>query len=182
MISLYSAQRNWASSRLEGRTSWIFSSCGRCSRLTKGTSGTRSCGLRKGQSPSELLGGLSGFLSPRCRAFHALASAGLHCDSRQNTLRNVFPLQAGPSIKSQQQHVTFTGDMGSGGRVPQLQCQGRQPRHSYGGTRPQTQAWGPLPGAQLGQPAPGQPAPGQRRPVTRGGSCSPQPTQHTACF
>ena len=58
-------QRKWASSRLEGRTSWIFSSCGRCSRLTKGTSGTRSGGLRKGQSPCELLGGLSGFLSLR---------------------------------------------------------------------------------------------------------------------
>ena len=53
--------------RLEGRTSWIFSSCGRCSRLMKGTSGTRSGGLRKGQSPCELLGGLSGFLSQRCR-------------------------------------------------------------------------------------------------------------------
>ena len=32
-----------------------------------GTSGTRSGGLRKGQSPCELLGGLSGFLSHRCR-------------------------------------------------------------------------------------------------------------------
>ena len=31
-----------------------------------GTSGTRSGGLRKGQSPCELLGGLSGFLSRRC--------------------------------------------------------------------------------------------------------------------
>ena len=31
-----------------------------------GTSGTRSAGLRKGQSPCELLGGLSGFLSRRC--------------------------------------------------------------------------------------------------------------------
>ena len=50
-----------------GRTSWIFSSCSRCSRLTTGTSGTRSGGLRKGQSPCELLGGLSGFLSRRCR-------------------------------------------------------------------------------------------------------------------
>ena len=60
-------QRKWASSRLEGRTSWIFSSCGRCYRLTSGTSGTRSGGLRKGQSPCELLGGLSGFLSHRCR-------------------------------------------------------------------------------------------------------------------
>ena len=66
MISLESPQGKWASSRLEGTTSWIFSSCGRCSRLTMGTSGTLSCGLRKGQSPCEMLGGLSGFLSRRC--------------------------------------------------------------------------------------------------------------------
>ena len=52
---------------LEGRTSWIFSSWGRCSRLMTGTSGTRSGGLRKCQCPCELLGGLSGFLSRRCR-------------------------------------------------------------------------------------------------------------------
>ena len=32
-----------------------------------GASGTRSGGLRKDQSPCELLGGLSGFLSRRCR-------------------------------------------------------------------------------------------------------------------
>ena len=67
MISLEIPQRNWASCRLEGRTSWIFSSCGRCSRLTTGTSGTHSGGLRKGQSPCKLLGGLSGFLSRRCQ-------------------------------------------------------------------------------------------------------------------
>ena len=67
VISLETPQRKWASSRLAGRTSWIFSSCGRCSRLTTGTSGSRSGGLRKGQSPCELLGGLSGFLSRRCR-------------------------------------------------------------------------------------------------------------------
>ena len=66
MISLETAQRKWDSSRLEERTSWIFSSVGRCSRLTTGTSGTRSGGLRKGQAPCELLGGLSGFLSHRC--------------------------------------------------------------------------------------------------------------------
>ena len=46
----------------------IFSRYGRCSRLTTGTSGTRSGGLRKGQSPWELHGGLSGFLSRRCRS------------------------------------------------------------------------------------------------------------------
>ena len=67
LISLRTPQWKWASSRLEGRTSWIFSSCSRCSRLTTGTSGTRSGGLRKGQSPCELLGGFSGFLSRRCR-------------------------------------------------------------------------------------------------------------------
>ena len=67
MISLEKPHWKWASSRLEGGTSWIFSSCGRCSRLTTGTSGTRSGGLKKGQSPCELLGGFSGFLSRRCR-------------------------------------------------------------------------------------------------------------------
>ena len=67
VICLETPQRKWASSRLEGRTSWIFSSCGRCSRLMPGTSGTRSGGLRKVQSPCELHGGLSGFLSRRCR-------------------------------------------------------------------------------------------------------------------
>ena len=67
LITLETPQRKWASSRLEGRTSWIFSSCSRCSRLKTWTSGTRSSGLRKGQSPCELLGGLSGFLSRLCR-------------------------------------------------------------------------------------------------------------------
>ena len=39
----------------------------RGSRLMTGTSGTRSGGLRKGQSTCALLRGLSGFLSRRCR-------------------------------------------------------------------------------------------------------------------
>ena len=67
MISLETPQRKCESSRLERRTSWIFSSCGRCSRLTMGSSETRSGGLSKGQSPCELLRGLSGFLSRQCR-------------------------------------------------------------------------------------------------------------------
>ena len=71
MISLETPQRKWASSRLELRTSWIFSSCGRCSLLTTGTAGTRSGGLRNGQSPSELLGVLSGFLSRRCQGLRS---------------------------------------------------------------------------------------------------------------
>ena len=65
MISLQTPQRKWASSRLEGRTSRIFSSCGRCSLLTTRTSGTRSGVHKKGQSPCELLRGLSRFLSRR---------------------------------------------------------------------------------------------------------------------
>ena len=68
VISLETPQRKWASSRLEGRTSWIFSSCGKCSRLMTGTSGTRSGGLRKGQSPCELVGSFSGLFSCRCRS------------------------------------------------------------------------------------------------------------------
>ena len=71
MISLETPQRKWASSRLEGRTSWIFTSRGKCSRLTTGISGTHFAGLRKGQSPCELLGGLSRFLSRRCRGLRA---------------------------------------------------------------------------------------------------------------
>ena len=67
VISLETPQVKCSSSRLEGRTSWIFLGCGRCSRFTTGTSLTLSGGLRKGQSPSELLLGLSGFLSHRCR-------------------------------------------------------------------------------------------------------------------
>ena len=66
MISLEMPQWKWASSRLEGRTSWMFSSYGRCSRLTTGTSGTHSGGLWKGHCPWELLGGLLGFHSRRC--------------------------------------------------------------------------------------------------------------------
>ena len=71
MISLETPQRKWASSRLEGRTSWIFSSCNRCFRPTMGTSGNRFGGLRKGQSPCDLLGGLSGILSRRCRGLRS---------------------------------------------------------------------------------------------------------------
>ena len=67
MINLEIPQWKWASSRLERKTSWIFPSCGRCSRLTTGTSGTRCGGHRKGQSPCELHWGLSGLFSRRCR-------------------------------------------------------------------------------------------------------------------
>ena len=76
MISLETPQRKCASSRLERRTSWIFSSCGTCSLLMMGTSGTRSGGLRNGQCPCELLGGLSGFLSRRCRALRPCVESG----------------------------------------------------------------------------------------------------------
>ena len=67
MISLETPQRKCSSSRLEGRTSWIFSSCSRCYGLRTGNSGTHSGGLRKGQSPCELLGRISGILSHWCQ-------------------------------------------------------------------------------------------------------------------
>ena len=67
MISLEIPQRKWESARLERRTSWIFSSCSRCSRLSTGTAGTHCGGLRTDQSPCKLFWGLSGFLSRECR-------------------------------------------------------------------------------------------------------------------
>ena len=76
LISLETPQQKWASSRREGRTSWIFSSCGRCSRGMTETSGNLSGDLRKGQSPCELLGGLSGFLSRRCRGLRPCVESG----------------------------------------------------------------------------------------------------------
>ena len=58
-----------------GATSWIFLTCGRCCRFTTGTTGTPSGGLRKGQSPCELLGSLSRFLSRRCRGLRPCVEA-----------------------------------------------------------------------------------------------------------
>ena len=57
VISLETPQWKLDSSRLEGRTSWIFSRCGRCSRLTTGTSGTLSGGLRKASPQASCSGG-----------------------------------------------------------------------------------------------------------------------------
>ena len=90
MIYLEMPQRKWASSGLEGRTSWIFSSCGRCSRLTTGTSGTRSGGLRKGQSPCELLGSLSVFLSRRCRDLRPCVDWGSEPEDSSPVLTWIF--------------------------------------------------------------------------------------------
>ena len=90
MISLETPQRKWASSRLEGRTSWIFWSCGRCSRLMTGTSGTRSGGLRKGQSPCELLEGLSGFLSRRCQSLRPCVESGPDREDSSQVLTRIL--------------------------------------------------------------------------------------------
>ncbi|KAI4552106.1 hypothetical protein MJG53_000050 [Ovis ammon polii x Ovis aries] len=48
----------------------------RCSRLTTVPSGTRSGGLRKGQTPCDFLGGLSGFLCCRCRFLRPCVESG----------------------------------------------------------------------------------------------------------
>ena len=44
------------------------------------------CGLRKGQSPSELLGGLSGFLSHRCRGLRPCVESVLEPDDSSPVL------------------------------------------------------------------------------------------------
>ena len=49
---------------------------GRVSRVTTGTSGTRTGGLRKGQCPWELQGGLLGFLSRRRRGLRPCVESG----------------------------------------------------------------------------------------------------------
>ena len=90
MISLEKPQRKWASSRLEGKTAWIFSSCGRCSRLKAGTSGTRSCGLRTGQSSIELLGGLSGLLSRRYWGLSPCVESGPEPEDSSAVLTWIF--------------------------------------------------------------------------------------------
>ena len=109
VISLETPQRKWASSRLEGKTSWIFSSCGRCSRLTTGTSGTRSGGLRKGQSPCELLGVLSGFLSRRFRALRPCVEAVPEAEDSSPVLiwilRYFWSLPRGVSLRLEWGHA-----------------------------------------------------------------------------
>ena len=60
-------QNSRASSQVETGMSGYYLSCRRCSRLKTLSSGTRSVGLRKGQSPCVLLGVLSGFVSLRYR-------------------------------------------------------------------------------------------------------------------
>ena len=76
LISLGTPQRKLASSPLEGRTSRIFLSWCRCSRVTTGTSGTRSGGLRKGQSPCELLGETHGIPLPSMPGSKTLCGVG----------------------------------------------------------------------------------------------------------
>ena len=105
MTSLETPQWKWASSRLEGRTSWILLSCGRCSRLTMGTSGTQSGGLRKGQCPCELLGGLSRFLSRRCQGLRPCVESGPDPEYSSPVLTWIFgyfwslPRRASPRLE-----------------------------------------------------------------------------------
>ena len=109
VISLETPQRKSASSRLEGRISWIFSSCGRCSRLIMGTSGTRCGGLRKGQSPWELLVGLSGFLSRRCRGLRPYVDSVPEPEVSSPVLTSIFgyfwSLHRGVSLRLEWGHA-----------------------------------------------------------------------------
>ena len=66
VISLWTPQRKWASSRLEGEPPGFSRVAAGALGLRRGPQGPAG-GLRKGQSPCELPGGLSGFLSRRSR-------------------------------------------------------------------------------------------------------------------
>ena len=63
-----------------------FLELGQVLSLTTGTSGTRSGGLRKAQSPCELLGGLSGFLSRRCRDLRSCVESVLETEDSSPVL------------------------------------------------------------------------------------------------
>ena len=124
VISLETPQRKWASSRLEGRTSWIFSSCGRCSRHTTGTSGTRSGGIRKGQCPSELLGHLSGFLSRRCRGLRPCLKSVPETEDSSPVLTWIFGYfwsllnGVGPRLEWGHARVLSSGTLAAVSRFP----------------------------------------------------------------
>ena len=126
VISLDTPQRKWASFRLKWRTSWIFSSCGRCSRLTTGTSGTRSGGLRKGQSPCEKLGGLSGFLSRRCRGLRSCVETVKEPEVSNPVLTWIlryfwsFPRGVSPRLDWGHAHGLSSQAVATGSRFPSL--------------------------------------------------------------
>ena len=63
-----------------------FLELGRVSRVTTGTAGTRSGGLRKGQCPWELQEGLSGLLSRRCRGLRPCVESGLEAEDSSPVL------------------------------------------------------------------------------------------------
>ena len=101
---------------LEGKPSWIFSSCGRCSRLTMGTSGTRSGGFKKGQSPCEFLGGLSRFISHQCRGLRPCVELMPEPEDSSPVLTWIlgyFGVSAGESdlVSSGGMHVRFPHEL-----------------------------------------------------------------------
>ena len=124
VISLETPQQKWASSRLEGRTSWIFSSFGRCSQLTTGTSGTRSGALRKGQSPCELLWGLSGFLSSRCRVLRPCVESVAETEDSSPVLTWILgffwslPSGVSPRLEWGHAHALFSSSCSSSVTLP----------------------------------------------------------------
>ena len=86
------------------------------SRLTTGTSGTRSGGLRKGQSPCELLGGLSGFLSRRFRGLRSCVESVMEPEVSSNVLTWIlgnFCSLSGQSViySSVGMHVRFPPEL-----------------------------------------------------------------------
>ena len=88
-----------------------FLELGRVSRVTTGTTGTRSGGLRKGQCPWELQGSLSGFLSRRCRGLRPCVESGLEPEVSSPVLTwiwGTFGVSRGESVLVS----SYEGEMG----------------------------------------------------------------------
>ena len=64
----------------------------------EGASGIRSGGLSKGQSPRELLGGLSGFLSRRCQGLRSCVEMGMWGNFLSCSKRVKYPLEV-PEVR-----------------------------------------------------------------------------------
>ena len=94
-----------------------FLTCGRCCRFTTGTTGTPSGGLRKGQSPCELLGSLSGFLYRRCRGLRPCVESvpePEHSSPVLTWMWGTFGVSLGESVLVSfgGMHVRFPPEMG----------------------------------------------------------------------
>ena len=116
-------QRKWSSSRLEGRTSWIFSSCGRYCGLKTGTSGTALVASGNA-SPHASLRGLSGFFSLQCRGLRSCVESVSEPEDSSQLLPWILgyfwslPRGVSPRLDSGHARVLSSGAVAAVSRFP----------------------------------------------------------------